>query len=655
MTLLWQWEKASRAYGNYGNANQWTVNAGMESLARESAQNTNDARSGSGVPELVYSFIRLTGEHKEEFQQAAQWTSLFEHLDAMAGSANAAVTAGQIKAGVEAMEQADDLVLLQIADYGCRGLTGPEFNDGPEDAYGNFVKLCRLDLFSGKDEAAGGSFGLGKAVYWRFSRLQTVLFNSSLAAGDAVDGKTENRLFGVNAGVIHECGGQRFQGRGYFGVSAGEDVSSTWADAQTAAGLHLNREDTRPGTTALLLGFYDPDEPEGGTSSISALITAAGNLRRGVESNFWPLLTRGGLKVTIRVIDNGDVVEKIAVDPGETYHELTRALRMFDKGQISEDLTKPDAIIVRDIEIPISERRDADKKHGKFVHHAKLVVTMSDDHPDTLENRVCLFRRPEMVVETIDQVFDDTKYHAFLIAGAAINPLSPSEDDLRADDFLRFAEPPAHDRWIPGSGRGQASQSNLTAHYAAPWRPGLSDIQKHVVEQLRSLFGAPPPTTGKAPESILKNLSFLKSSPGTGGTGSVSGLRKPTVEVTSWEVRGGRWHVTFTISARNRDEGWLLAPRLLFVGIDGKGVPVDWESLTAISEAKTDGHKHVAINGKDRGRKLTAVISGVSSADLPIPADEAAVDVIVQEVMAAPAVSDAKSSETNQPQEEDAE
>jgi hypothetical protein len=81
----WKWDRASRSYGNYGNANQWTVNAGLTSLARESAQNSNDARFDDAPGELEYTFIRLTGEHKAAFEAAADWHSgLLPHLDAMA-------------------------------------------------------------------------------------------------------------------------------------------------------------------------------------------------------------------------------------------------------------------------------------------------------------------------------------------------------------------------------------------------------------------------------------------------------------------------------------------------------------------------------------------------------------------------------------------
>jgi len=195
--LRWDWEPQSPTYANFGNANQWTVNAGLASLARETAQNSNDARVGPEPADLVYTFIRLTGERRRAFESALRWDDqLLPHLEAMRASATGAVASGQLVAGLEALHRSPALVLLRIADHGCRGLAGPEFADDDPDTFGDFVKLCRLDLFSGKDAAAGGSFGLGKAVYWRFSRLQTVLFNSTVQPADGSNGRTRNRLVG---------------------------------------------------------------------------------------------------------------------------------------------------------------------------------------------------------------------------------------------------------------------------------------------------------------------------------------------------------------------------------------------------------------------------------------------------------------------------
>src|SRR5688500_14025099 len=125
--LQWRWERASRAYGNYGNANQWTVNAGLPSLARESAQNTNDARGDRQHAELVYTFLRLTGKERRDFEEAVGWSDLRRHLGAMAAASTGAVAAGQIRAGIKAVQESDSLLLLKVSDYGCRGLHGPEF------------------------------------------------------------------------------------------------------------------------------------------------------------------------------------------------------------------------------------------------------------------------------------------------------------------------------------------------------------------------------------------------------------------------------------------------------------------------------------------------------------------------------------------------
>lgn len=626
--LAWQWDKQSSTYGNYGNANQWTVNAGLASLARESTQNTNDARSEEN-PSLVYSFIRLSGQARADFLRTLNWSDQLEpHLSAMSSEATGAVTAGHIKTGLDALSHSDALVLLKVSDYGCRGLTGPEFSDIDSDLFGNFIKLCRLDLFSGKNETSGGSFGLGKAVYWRFSRIQTVLFNSVLAESDAVEGRTHNRLFGVNQGVVHRLGDTSYQGRGYFGIQGKKgNVTSTWASEELVESLHLRRAGTRPGTSAMIVGFYDPDEPERG-HTVDGLVQMAEDLRAGIEESFWPLLARRRLQVRIEVIDDGTSVLDRIVDPEDTYTELVRALRRFDAGDLDETLDETYSVVARDIPISISKRK-TDSRHERFVHHAKLIVTKSDKQKDTLENKVCLLRQPEMVVQTLDRTFENHTYHAFLLAGGAIHPNASTPQDRWADDFLRFAEPPAHDQWIPRGGRNKSSQSSLSAHYVAPWVPNLQAIEKNIAETLIELFGAPPPADSKPPAAVFKHLSFLRGEPGAGASAGTTN-RKPTVDITDWQVVDDRWHLTFRIKARNQPGGWALSPALYFIGLDGRGHEVAWDDLNSDDAKVEDGT--VLLEPRERGRFVQAVVTGVSTADLPIPAADAAVDVQLRNV-----------------------
>jgi hypothetical protein len=646
LTVSWRWEEQSRNYANYGNANQWTVNAGLSSLARESAQNSNDARVEGPRADLVYSFMVLSGEPLREFRAAIRWDSeLKPHLSAMADAAAGAVTAGQLQSGLKALESAESLTLLRIADYGARGLTGPEFAEGNPHGYGNFVKLCRLDLYSGKDRASGGSFGLGKAVYWRFSRLQTVLFNSTLNPKDAVDGNWRNRLIGVNQGVVHQMGSTNFQGRGFFGLAEdGGDIASAWDQHDLTDALRLTREDERSGTSALLVGFYDPDEPEKGLGEINEVRQFAKNLGNAIEEEFWPLITRERLRVRVEVIDGDRVIYEETVDPAMQYTELANALRKFDLGRIDEHLDGPGAVVVRDVPIQISKRTDAGENHPAFEHIAKLVVTLSDDQKDSLENKVCLFRKPEMVVQTIDKTFEGRTYHAFLLAGGAIRPNSPSPDETRADDFLRFAEPPAHDQWIPRSGRNKTSQANLTAHYRAPWVPNLQNIEKAVVDQLFGLFGAPPVVEDQPPKAIFNNLGFLRGDSSTGGR-SKSALNKPEIAIQRAQVVDGAWELMFNIHAKNRVEGWALTPRLAFVGLDGGHVDIAWAKFEADEPTEVDPLGIVILRGTPRGRKLTATVRATSVRDTPIPASESAIDVRLAHADVAPTLGDAKAGE----------
>jgi len=638
LAVTWRWEQQSRNYANYGNANQWTVNAGLSSLARESAQNSNDARIEGPRADLVYSFIVLSGDARREFESALRWESELEpHLAAMAAAASGAVTAGQLQSGLKALKSSESLTLLRIADYGARGLTGPEFAEGDATSYGNFIKLCRLDLYSGKDRASGGSFGLGKAVYWRFSRLQTVLFNSTLDPKDAVNGRSRNRLIGVNQGVVHQMGSTSFQGRGFFGLAETHgDISSAWDHVDLTDALRLTREDGRPGTSALLVGFYDPDEPEKGLGEISEVREFAKSLGNALEEEFWPLLTRERVRARIEVIDGDRVIYEHTVDPAMQYTELTNALRKFDAGNIDDTLDELGDVVVRDVPIQISARTDADDRHTAFEHVAKLVVTLSDDQPDSLENKVCLFRRPEMVVQTIDKVFEGRTYHAFLLAGGAIRPKDPSIHETRADDFLRFAEPPAHDQWIPRSGRNKTSQANLTAHYRAPWVPNLRNIEKAVLDQLFGLFGAPPVAEDQPPKAIFNNLGFLSGDSGTGGR-RASAPRKPDIRIQQARVVDGAWELMFDIRAKNRAEGWAVVPKLAFVGLDGGHFDVAWQTFDVDDTAEIDGKGSVILRGRPRGRILSTTVRATSVRELPIPASESAIDVRIAHADVAPA------------------
>lgn len=623
--LIWGWDSAPPTQGDYGNSNSWAIRAGLEALPREAGQNSVDARI-DGDAELRFTIIRLVGDSKAAFEERLRWDgALSTHLGAMASGGQ--VVSDRIAAALHHHAEAEELLLLRVADYGCRGLTGPELcADGvPETDYGNFIKLCRLDLFSGKERAAGGSFGLGKAVYWRYSRSQTVLFNSNPSDDPAVT----NRLFGVNQGTVHSVDRKRYRGKGWFGRPSAEGhIESVPADPATAQALHIDRADDRTGTSALVVGFHDPDDP---SRDIEGLRSA---IELGIEENFWPLISRGRMKFTVETVDHGSgSTSRTDVDPSGRFAELTHALQRFDSGTLDDRLEKVGDVVARDISIHVPKRRSA-PEHEAFAHRARLVVTVSDDEADSLENKICLFRGAEMLVETIADEIPDTTFHAFLAAGLAVAPDEPTEELRRADEFLRLAEPPSHDHWIPSSSSGGHS---LGPNYVPPYLPGLRAIRTQVRDALREIFGVTPKPDDRPPLAIARHLNIL----GAGQGGAEGRIKKPVATLTQWEIdANGAWSVELSVEMKAREEGWMFRPELVFVGADARMQPVDWAEIEVLDGCRLEGPDAV-VEGKPRGRSRCRLRGITDPASHPIPASLSAIDVRAAAPRVAPTAEEA--------------
>ena len=106
--------------------------------------------------------------------------------------------------------------------------------------------------------------------------------------------------------------GTLFDGRGFFGIGAdGGMIKSEQTDDASLRDLMLDRDSDETGTSALVIGFHDPPEPPEAT-----IDDLADGLRAGIEQNFWPLITRGRVEITVTKID-GDVVTPVFSRPAQ--------------------------------------------------------------------------------------------------------------------------------------------------------------------------------------------------------------------------------------------------------------------------------------------------------------------------------------------------
>ncbi|MEI7560701.1 MAG: hypothetical protein WCJ63_08935, partial [Actinomycetes bacterium] len=282
----------------------------LEVLVRESIQNSCDARQEdlpADVPVRVNFHLReLNGAAATSFLDAMGWDSLSPHVESTASQA------GTLQDRIErdGLSQVKDLSIrvMTIADYGTEGLWGEEGVDGPVE--GNFHRLVRAEMKTHEEGSSttGGSFGLGKAIYWMTSGVSTVLLHSVPA--NAINAG-QQRLIGCTWLPSHTTGDGKLWNSdgGWFGAPD-EDVDgrprtvSLWSEdaADTADALGIPRAQGEYGTSFAIVAFDNPDEDD--EPDVAATCDA---LRRFVVKWYWPAICAKSLRVSV----TGQVDDKV--------------------------------------------------------------------------------------------------------------------------------------------------------------------------------------------------------------------------------------------------------------------------------------------------------------------------------------------------------
>lgn len=132
----------------------------LDLLIRESVQNSLDAAlAGSGNVKIDFSVRNFSS------------LDINEHLEGIKDNINNQFPDNTYK-------------VLEIRDSNTVGLTGPlHYNDVVDDHFGNLLKLVYEISMPQQKEGAGGSWGLGKTVYFRIG-IGLVFYYSRVKDGD---------------------------------------------------------------------------------------------------------------------------------------------------------------------------------------------------------------------------------------------------------------------------------------------------------------------------------------------------------------------------------------------------------------------------------------------------------------------------------------
>ena len=419
----------------------------LDMFVREVLQNARDQRI-SQLAQVDFSFYRFDGTEKKEFFESIGWEQLEQHLFGVAGSHG--LWASQMYHVLESFYDAP-LTVLRIDDSGTEGLSGGEDNqDNQGDNRGNFSSLCRDVLVTREDDRLrGGSHGLGKAVLWRSSSISTVFFSS----------KFENkfRLIGTTDLPGHKTEADHWAGRGWYGqpeeTDRGKRAVSIWDnEAMTVAeGAYLARPNLTQGTTILIVGFREPHAEEE-----RDLIEIASDVRKSASKWFWPSLEPGNetLRITVSVFDTGQSTYRKSsqISPDEkpfasALNTTTIVPRMENPGDVAEREDFTLKIPARTV-LPLTEAIE-----GKVRLRVRRATA---EEAPALRNKIAVMRGAGFVVKYRSlsrRTGDNQPFHAVLIAG---NALGCSDANQAVERFLRSAEPPSHNDWIPNTDRIQA-------------------------------------------------------------------------------------------------------------------------------------------------------------------------------------------------------
>jgi len=475
-----------------------------ELLVRETAQNSWDARKQSLRRSTPMSFrvsdLAVASDVRDElkafFSEAAEFgpgrrrpddpTVLRELWERLCGV---------------------DPSVLYVRDEGTEGLGGPtNARDAvPDGVIDRYVRFLLNIGQANTDPEAGGSYGLGRSVFWRMSTCQTVVVYTRYLEGGAY----RARLIGSSIGGSFVRAGVNYTGRHWW--SDGENgrpfegpKAEEWA---RRLGFELYEGDTT-GTTVMVIA---PSTPGGSRDLATALV-------KSIEYHLWPkyvyLPGRASAEsMRFEVLHDSNTFEPRNV-PEIYASPLGNHVRAFELGRTNTAQSGPFRFSTmldhdfRGVDLRTIGRLSV-MQMTRRVDETSAAGTAPDLDPDEdshdftsviearfadLANTVALMRTPELIVgyKRIKNVDHD-------VVRAGVFKASE-----QANGHLRRCESATHTEWSPTVPRddddgkipkrvAKAFEKRFVEQFEAwfpkPVEPTAAPTSKLNVEQLSARFG----------------------------------------------------------------------------------------------------------------------------------------------------------------------
>jgi RNA polymerase primary sigma factor len=207
-----------------------------------------------------------------------------------------------------------------------------------------------------------------------------------------------------------------------------------------------------------------------------------------------------------------------------------------------------------------------------------VLVTEADSDNDRPFNQVHSLRGNRMTVKkaTVPRVpLGANPFQAILLAGKAAGETASFAEE--AEEFLRAAEPPEHDRWT--------QTEELTLRWSPSAYRRIEGLTKEVNNAVRDILDRPKRTRREGGEALRKALTVKNRPKAKAPTGPVipvlNGLEAAIGEA-------GEWRITADINIPRGDEIVPVAPVALMDVRSGGRPKLDWAELEAVEGCEVE-------------------------------------------------------------------
>ncbi|MEH0818543.1 MULTISPECIES: hypothetical protein [unclassified Micromonospora] len=393
-------------------------------LVREAAQNSWDAH----LPDSVVDFsvdVRVLGENVDTWRQLL--------LPGPPSDSNVDLD--------KALRP--EAVVLVVSDRNTVGLGGPlrAGERARDQETPDFVQFLRNVGEPSDHQFGGGTYGFGKGIFYRLSRVGAILVDTNTAAG----GPAGRRLMGAALGHSWYLGDRRFTGRHWWGQVAADDVPdpvlAEQADSVARALGLPGFADGRTGTDIVVLAA---DLGSTGSESYSRERTpaeAATFIASSILWNLWPKMIpdeRGRYMRFVVGVDSS----RVPVPEPDSFDELAPFVEALHDVRAGKGVSYSRTVPPRTAGSLALALGAADGGDTRLLIGAAKPFEGPSHH-------VARMRVAELVVDYLPgPLHPDTR----LSYGGVFKA---SED---ADALFASAEPPTHDDWVAkglsGSARG---------------------------------------------------------------------------------------------------------------------------------------------------------------------------------------------------------